>query len=246
MAQLNFAQIHPWARFTLLALFGSPLFIGNALHPQLHLDHWSKDLLAWSAYAIFIWLVIFLSIGLERLLQWLSAATVLGLTIVVLGVILRKLHIWELLHGLFGTSANATANAGQDELDLIYRLFMIMISLPFALFFINSFPASNLLGKVSVRSPERRHKLRVHAALALRVFQHVFEVATTTLVAWREENPELLLPRFRDDWRGSVFGRLGFLKWVRIAIWTWCLTLTLQTLLIVPIVVRDFKRLLPE
>lgn len=249
MSQLNFSQIQPsWLRLALLALISSPLFMGGALHARLHLEHWSRDLVGWSAYAIFIWLLILLSIGLERLVQWLSAATVVGLTVVISGGVLRKLHLWDLLQSLFGTAATSTVTtaAGQDELDLIYRLIMIMITLPLALFAINSFPASNLIQKISVRSHDRRHKLRVHCALALRVFQHVFEVATTTLVAWREENPELLLPRFRDDWRGSAVGRLGFLKWVRIAVWTWCLALTLQTVLIVPILVRDFKRLLPE
>jgi hypothetical protein len=157
------------------------------------------------------------------------------------------MHIWEFFQRiLLLPVSNNPVPVGQDELDLIFRLIMIMVSFPFVLFAITSFPAANLLQKVTVRSTERRNKLVVHCALFLRIFQHVLEVTTTTFTAWREENPEVILPRFRDDWRGSPLGRLGFISWFRMAVWTWCLALTLQTVLLVPIVVKDFKRLIPD
>jgi hypothetical protein len=245
---LKFAQVRPWwVRLAIVVAIGSPMITGGALHARLHEEHFFRDLAWWAAYSVFVWLFILICIGLERLIQWLSVAVVSGLTVALTGAALRKLKIWESVeHAVFWLTGAESAPVHQAELDLIFRLIIIMVSLPFALFVLNSFPAADLLKRIASRGPSKKALLTIKLALSLRIFQHVMEVVTTSLVSWREENPEIVLPRFRDDWRGTLLGRLKFFDWARTAVWAWCLTLTLHTLLIVPVVVRDFRRLLPE
>ena len=83
--------------------------------------------------------------------------------------------------------------------------------------------------------------LNVPAAIVLRMIQHVFELFTRLLLAWREENPDLIVPRSREDLRATLFGYGQLLPWVGRAVWTWCEALLAHSLLFVPVAVRDWQ-----
>lgn len=244
-ARFNFAEVKPWwVRLGLLVLTASPLLGVTDLHGQIHGAHLYTDLILWCSYGLFVWAVVGFSVGFERLLQWLSVATITGLTVAFTGAALRGMGFWRLLESLLvdaGLSA-PVPTAQEATLGLVLRLLVIMISLPLALFALQSFPAPNLLRRVVAPRLGWLQSLSVTVAVFLRMFQHVFEVATRMLVAWKEENPQLIVPRARGDWRVSLKARLGVFGWWQSAVWAWCLGLLCQALMPVPVVARDWSR----
>jgi hypothetical protein len=135
-----------------------------------------------------------------------------------------------------------TADPQQSLMDLLFRFLMILASAPFALLVINSFPATDLMRWVSRRGANRTTAVALVGAIFLRMLQHVGEVVTRCMVAWQEENPLVLLPRFSADWAGSIFRKIGILEWVKMAVVAWCGTIAMQSIAAVPTVVTDFRR----
>jgi hypothetical protein len=241
---LNYAKIRPWwFRLLLLILFAFPLLgLGN-LPTELHAESLFRSLGAWIAYAIFIWIIIGLAVGLDQLLSWLFVGVIFGLTVAVTGALLRHIHLWEFIEQLVAYVSNQAVSASSDEAVLVWRMIVTMIAVPYSLLMLESFPASDILHRVARPGRSKRKVLWLAAAIFLRVFQHVFEVAGNLFVAWKEENPRLLWPRHRDDWHGYGSGFKGVLKWIISAIWAWSVTLLEQAMLFVPTAVRDWIRI---
>jgi len=178
---------------------------------------------------------------MARLLQWLSAASVFGITLALTGGAFRRLDIWSWLERLLGQ--NTMTSPGQDpNVILTWKLLTILAVFPYALFFLNCFSVSELLKRVS-RMSRGGQTLGVHLALFIRVFQHGLESVTKALVAWREENPEMILPRFRCEWSSSSVSRLKFFPWFKDAVFAWCFAILMKTLAVVPIFVGDVERM---
>ncbi len=240
-ASLKIAEVRPWwLRLFFLGLLGSPLMTSGILHRQLHEDHFFRDLAYWTAYAVFIWLLVALCVGLKTLTEWLMIASISAMTILITGAIFRKLGVWETLQKL--VASPSTTDSAQDLMDLIFRFIMILVATPFALLIISSFPATDLMRWVSRQGATRTATVALVGAIFLRMLQHVGEVVTRCMLAWEEENPAILLPRYSADWAGSVVRKIGILEWVKVSVVAWCSVIAIHSLAAVPTVVKDFRR----
>jgi hypothetical protein len=240
-ALVNFTSLKPWwIRAFILALIGHPLIASPVLHSQLHKDHFFKDLALWTSYMVFVWLFIEFCVGLRTFLNWITVASMFALTVLMTGAVFRKLGAWDWLQDIYHGSH--VIDPQQNLMDLIFRFIMILASAPFALLVINSFPATDLMRWVSRRGASRTTTAALVGAIFLRMFQHVGEVVTRSMVAWREENPRIFVPRFSADWAGSIIEKIRMLEWVKVAIVTWCGAIAVQSIAAVPTVVMDFRR----
>ncbi len=238
---LGLTRIRPWwVRLILLALLAAPLFGKRGLHPTLHDTHVFVDIGSWTAYVCFIWGFVFVCVGVNRLIDWLSTAFMLALVLLLTGALLRKLGVWHFIEELLRV---APKDPDVVNLALIAQFFKVIATYPLALLTLVSFPASDLVRWASQLSSRRPRTWTLRLAILLRMLQNVAEVVTRCMVAWREENPQLIVPRFRADWHGSLFSRLGILSWAKDLLIIWPRTVAMQSLQAVPFVVRDFRRL---
>ena len=242
---VNLAHIKPWwLRFTLLFTLGCPMIFGFNQTIFLNGDDSLNKLLLWSLYFLFIWLFIALSVGIDGLFNWLGISVILGLTVAMTGAIFQKLGIWAIIMNLIPWVDPKSFRAPND-VDMVIKLLMIMGTLPYFLLFLGCFPAGDLLRRTADLQRSKFRKTRVVIALFLRVFQHVFEISSKMIIAWREENPDVIIPRFKSDWhRGSLYVVTGFVGWIRSAIWAWALGLLVHSLLFVPVAVRSWSAFL--
>jgi len=214
----------------------------GGLPVQLRSDAVFQDLGVWVSYGVFVWLLVGLAVGAEKLLSWLCVGVIFGLTVAVSGVVLRHMKVWELIQHLADYVSKSSPTVSTVEAELVKRLIVIMIAVPYSLLVLESFPASDILRRAARPNGSKHAELWLAVAIFLRVFQHVFEVAGNLLLAWREENPRLLLPRHQRDWHGLGAGA-GLLRWIKSSVWSWSVTLLEQALLFVPTAVRDWSRI---
>lgn len=241
---MNLVQVRPWwLRLAILALIACPLFGVSTLHTEIRPDHVFDDLAEWTAYSLFIWILVGLVVGLHRLIAWLSVSILFGITVAFSGAIIRKLGIWHVIEHLVKATTESQASLAQTEADLVLLLIRVTATLPIALLTLQSFPASDVLRRAA--RPDNSGHVReawLLTAIAIRIFQHVFEVAGSMFLAWREENPKILLPRYKNDWENGVKGRLGLIGWLKTSIWAWSVGLLQQSLVFVPVAVRDWGK----
>ena len=240
----NYAYIRPWwFRFLLLALFGSPLFGFGSLPSKVGLETIHQDLAIWCAYAVFIWLIIYLAVGIDRFVTWLCVGVIFGLTVLITGTLMRRAKIWEFVEGFAAAvSSQDLSTVTTSEANLVLRMIITMISIPYMFLAIECFPASQILNQLSRPSHTKYKEIWLGTAIFLRVFQHVFEVAGRMIIAWREENPNLVIPRHRNNWK-NLSKYTGIFSWIRTSVWVWSVTLIEQSLLFVPGAVRDWNRI---
>lgn len=249
MTNIEIASLRPWwLRLLLLGLIASPVLTHGRLHATIHAQHAFADLLQWVGYALFVWLFVSLCVGVDRLFRWLAVAAIFGFSLAFGGAFVDRIGVWDLLRNqVAALSPTATpSGATEHNFDLVYRLVMIMATLPYFLLVVNSFPAGDLFARALplVRSKAaRRVRLYVSLAVVLRMMQHVFELFTSLLVAWREENPIQILPRFKQDIHAPFPGYFTLIPWARASIWTWCQALLMHSLLFVPVVVSNWRDL---
>ena len=241
---INLVQVRPWwLRLAILVLIACPLFGVSALHTEIRPDHVFDDLAEWTAYSLFIWIIVGFVVGLDRLILWLSASALFGITVAISGAVIRKLGVWDAIEHLVRATTESQASLAQTEADLVLLLIRVTATVPVALLTLQSFPASDILKRAA--RPENSEHVReawLLTAIAIRIFQHVFEIAGSMFLAWREENPQVLLPRYKNDWEKGVKGRLGFLGWLKTSVWAWSMGLLQQSLVFVPVAVRDWGK----
>lgn len=231
--RLSFAQLRPaWLRLALLVAIGLAPMTGWSNFRLAWLPASLSFVVAWAAYAVFIWLLTLLNLGLERTLSLLSAPFVLALTTCLLGASMR---------GLFPFLAGG-ATKEVTSLRMVTLFFSIVSLIPYSLLVVNSFSVAGLARRVSQLGGARR-SLGVHGALFLRVLQHVGEVFSELLTAWREENPSRLLPRHRSDWHRSPLTSLYYLEWFRSAVGNWTLACLIHSLEPLPVFAHEISRL---
>lgn len=249
--QSRISSIKPWwLRLIFLILCGLPILTGwpikkiaklvasfppadSAIPVSASYTHLSL-LMVWLAYGIIIWLLIFWTVGKNQFWNYMVVAVVIGLTTAVLGAIARK--IAPFLAG------------GINSEEISFRMMMIFIlcivSVPFSLMCVNSFSAMGMVeGAARIRKAESKDPdLRIHFALALRMFQHAGEVVVTLFQIWKEENPQLLLPRNRRDFSSKWYSSMNFLPWVWEASIAWAFALMMITFAPLPLFICEFER----
>lgn len=238
MNRLNIANIKPWwLRLFLLIIIGLPFFTNWNL-TVFDLEKPLSQFIVWLGYGMFIWIFISLNIGYKKLFDYLSFAFPLALITILIGAAFR--HFIKLIFNEF--SLNYTNDYSSN---LINIFLLIIISIPYTLFFINCFSVSAFISRLSLSSG-RFIKLKIHIAFFLRVFQHTIEVFIELLEIWKEENPEQIKPRFREDWQTSKYSILHWIVWFKNTAITWSFGLLHNTFEAVQYIEKDIKIILTK
>lgn len=235
-AFLRVQNLRPWwLKMAVLILIGYPLFsnwpaamVASWLNQILPAKHGA--MLAWPLITFFIWVCCLPALGSAKLLDYLAAAYAMAITTTLSGAILRGL-----LPAIF--PADITA----DHLRLIRVYFNVLAVFPYSLTFINAFSVGELIARLA-GTRGRFKSAGLHLALALRVCQHVGEVVPRLLLVWREENPELLLPRFRDNWQ-SLGLLLRWPLWIARSIAQWIFACIILTFEPIPVMVSEIEQI---
>lgn len=228
-----------WLRLLALFILGFPLFTGwpinilasqllplaNGIDADLAKNELIASICAWSLYGGLIWLAVFLNVGAHKFLEYMSVAIVLALTTAILGAVVRKI-----LPFIEGRSI-----PGLVDFKMVWLYLMIMTSVPFSLMGINLFSASKLL-ELAQRKAEKNARFPMfylHLCLALRMLQHVGEVVVRLFDVWREEHPDVIVPRNRQEWKGKWYSSANFFPWAAEAVSAWiyaCMMMTFAPL----------------
>lgn len=230
---LKIAEVKPaWLKLLILLLIGLPPITGYPITIFATPENSLHNIMLWLAYGCFIWLFILLNVGLKQLLHYLSFPFTLALVTTFLGVIFRNFQSF-----IFEDSA---ADSEYISFKML-SLFVVMISvIPYTLFFINCFSVSSFVANLSF-DVKKNYKYKIHLALALRVFQHVGEVASNLLVVWKEENPLIIKPRFREDLTESKYSIVKWLNWFKNSAITWCFALLMHTFEAIPYLSEEMR-----
>jgi len=245
MKWFNISKIHIWwIRFFVLliiglpALFGWPLNqIAQSISKIYPLDKQTSGdftvILVWFCYALFIWIIVFSSAGKKNFFEYISASFIFGLTTILLGSIFRQ--IFPFITG--GLTNN------EISIMMIMKLFVVLIVVPYAFLFINSFSAKGLINRVSNKKGKLKN-IGLNCALILRVFQHAGEVVFNLMDIWKEEHPQKILPRHMRDWSLNWHSFAGIFPWVFSAVLAWVYAAMIHAFEPIPIMVDEVEKLL--
>lgn len=233
---LCFQCVRPWwLRMLLLLIAGLPLFTWwPATRLQLVLESFlpagQASFLVFPVITFYIWLVCLPSLGSRKMLDYLAAAFGIALTTVVSGAIIR-------ICMPFLFSENHLAG----QLRLLKLYFNILAVFPYSMTFLNSFSVSGLMTRLT-KSRGKFRETGLHLALALRICQHVGEVIPKLLLVWREDHPELLLPRFRQNWHGVAI-LLKWPAWIVRSLAQWIFACIILTFEPIPVMVNEIEQI---
>jgi hypothetical protein len=244
MKWLNIAAINTWwVRLMVLLLIGIPAFSGFPLRDliigmkvivPLYLDKVGEisSIVSWVLYACLVWLAVFSSVGARKFLEYLAGAFVIGLTTAILGSAMRK---------VFPFIAGSLTG---DEISLkMLKLLLIIISVvPYALLFVNSFSAKNMLSRLA-EAKGKRKEVGLHLALLLRIFQHTGEVVFNLVEIWTEEHPIKIIPRHRRDWHTKWYSIANIFPWAWSAILAWIYATMIHTFEPIPGMVAEVEKI---
>lgn len=230
---LRIVEVKPsWLKLLILLIIGLPPITGYPITIFMTPENSLSNILLWIGYGSFIWLFILLNVGLKQLFQYLTFPFTLALITVFLGALFRK--------GLSFILGNPETDSEYISFKML-SLFVVMISImPYTLFFINCFSVSSYISSLSFDTG-KNYKYKIHLALALRVFQHVGEVFSNLIVVWREENPIMFKPRFREDLAASRYSILWQLSWLKNSAITWCFALLMHTFEAIPYLSEEMR-----
>ncbi len=234
-AFLKLQNLRPWwLKMAVLILIGYPLISNRpagiiAVGLEKLVPETPGSVLALPIITFFIWACCLPSLGTAKLLDYLAAAYTMAITTVVSGAVLRGL-----LPALFPADS-------ADNFRLLRVYFNILAVFPYSLTFLNSFAVSNLMTRLT-KTRGRFRDAGLHLALALRICQHVGEVIPKLLLVWREENPDMLLPRCRDDWH-SISSLLRWPVWIIRSISQWIFACIILTFEPIPVMVNEIEQI---
>lgn len=244
-SSIQIQMIKPWwVRFTILVFVGIPSFTGypisniESTELAILLFITNSDLItifSWLSYAIFIWLLILLFTGLQKLVDFLTIASLFGLSVALFKTTIGRIPI--LSQGI---------SADEISINSIILLIKILTMIPYALVFVQSFSFTSVISNLSHKATTGGIIL-LHLAIFLRSFQYTIERFTTLLTVWIEENPKKLLPRYDLDLRGNILTKtLKYLDWIRYSAFTWVISSLVNTLEVVPVLVKQTKNINKE
>jgi hypothetical protein len=240
MKRIDITRLAVWMRALLFAVLVCPMLTSKLLHSAFHPDHFLLDLIYWTLYANVLWLFVIACVGEDRFIDWIKAPALFGLTTLASGIVLKDVGAWKILESYFGVVEKSSL---QFQLGLLYRFVVIIATSPLLLLAVHSFPASEGVRWVSKRGASRRTYFVLRLSLFLRILQLVAETVPRHILAWKEENPKVIWPRFRDNWQGSIPKKATVAKWVLQSVAAFCQSLAMQVLEALPMVVRDFRQI---
>jgi hypothetical protein len=220
-----------WLKLTILTALGLPLIMPLIELRQSAPTQDLNQVVVLTAYASLVWLVIAMVSGLESLFAYLSVAMFFAVSTMLGTVALSRLA------GLF-----PGLGTGSQRLDIqLYTMLLITISgVPLTLFGVQWFSASRLVERLRSSG---RGTFRLRVVVVLRVFQHLAEIFPQLVIVWREENPELWLPRHRTDWTLTPWNLPRFADWLYRAFMLWATCMLMHFLRIVPVIDIELGRL---
>ncbi len=228
-----------WLKFVLLLVLGLPGFSGwpngwliQRLQETGLFTVEIAHIGVWVFYACCVWLVVLVSAGPHKLLTYLGAAFILGLTVAILGAVMRGLFPFLAA----GMSRDATS------FKLIRIFINIIIFLPYSVLFINSFSAKKLIDRVA-RLDGRYRTAGLHLALAFRVFQHTGEVVFNLFQRGTEEYPEKIIPRNSGSPGVRWYAPGKILVWIWACIHAWIFACIIHTFEPIPAMVAEVERI---
>jgi len=244
MKWLNISSIRKWwLGFAVLLLLGLPALSGwpladvtkglERLIPfELQNVGEISNIVSWVIYSCIVWMVVFSSVGIRKFLEYLAASFIIGLTTALLGAVMRKAI--PILAG--------SLSADEISLKMVNLLLVIVTVVPYALMFVNSFSAKNLITKLT-NSKGKRKTMGLHFALLLRVIQHAGEVIFNLLEIWNEEYPDKILPRHRKDWGVKWYSFANIFPWAWGAVFAWIYATMIHTFEPIPSMVDEVENI---
>lgn len=233
-------EIKPWwLRLIILLSIGIPVLTGwpvniatESIKEILPVTPEMANIFVWMVYACFMWLVVFLSAGEKKLLEYLAIAFILGLTTSISGAIMRKVFPF-IAGGLSGYEVS---------FKMVKLLIMIITVVPYSILVMNSFSARNLIKNLTKMKGKFR-TIGLHFALAFRVFQHVGEVIFNLREIWSEEHPEKLFPRHRRGWSEEWYSGVNVFPWVWEAVFAWIFACIILAFEPIPAMVDEVEKI---
>lgn len=224
-----------WLKLALLLLTGMPLFStlpssAVAIGLKEYFGEALAEILSVATFTLIVWSVCLFSLGYRKFLEYLAGAFMMALTTVLLGALIRKLLPVSIFHDSQASSIRL--------LKLFYNILMVF---PYSLMFINSFSAGNLIKRMTGARGHTRN-LGLHLALTLRIFQHVGDVISRLLLIWKEEHPQLLLPRHRKDW-AMLSIPFFYSRWLLQSIIQWIFACIILAFEPIPVMVEEIEQL---
>lgn len=244
MKWLNISVISPWwVRFIVLIILGIPAFsgwpLGDLTHGIANIVPFDMEkagpvssVISWVLYACFVWLVVFSSVGHEKFLEYLAASFIIGITTAILGSVMRK--AFPVIAG--------SLTGDEISLDMFNKLLIIVTVVPYALLFINSFSAKNIITKLA-NVKGKQKTIGLHLALLLRVIQHAGEVIFNLFEIWTEEHPERIIPRHRKDWGAKWYSSANIFPWAWSAVFAWIYATMIHTFEPIPGMVDEVEKI---
>jgi hypothetical protein len=219
----------PWARLSLLIVLAIPCFSMAPFALWAPNPNSFSFVALWIVYSVLISTIIVRSVGVNEWIGWFAAACLLavvtaGLTTGILSGI-KLVGLDTFLYNPDGTPYTHT----QWSWDQLRRGIIMVTVIPYAIFVAHSFSVSNAVRR-AIELTGRRRWLARKVLISLRVVQHAVEVLPPMLVIWREEHPELILPRLRRDISGGYRKILACSTWLFFSSWTWATALLLFAL----------------
>jgi hypothetical protein len=228
------------ARLAVLIIIFFPLFIPviGMFDVSNHLHHETPEQIAkivpYLIYAFIVYFLISFTFGLTGLSGLLLIATPIALSVsLARGLTPHIPYIGDFLQG-------SKPDADRSFLSIMQFVKMLIL-IPGPLFIMRCFPAHEIISKIqlSKKSPEYLIKF----AIISRMFVVVTEAVSKFWGAWREENPRLILPRYRIDISTSQ-------KLVKSPLWllgaskTWCFALVVYSMEQIPPLIYQIDNVL--
>lgn len=218
-----------WLKAAGLALVASPLFTPMIVPHGRDAGDALRVMLELGAYSALVWAMIAAFSGLDTLAEYLSVGFFFGVTTAILTGLVAALT--KLLPSL-GLGA-------PTDLQILRTFLTTAVGVPLALFAVQCFPVGKILQRLH---SGRRSSYDSRVAVVLRVFQHLAEVFPRLAFAWREECPQLWLPRHRLDWTANPLALAQFWDWMLRAAMLWSRALLMHCMRIVPVVTAEVGR----
>lgn len=227
-----------WLKRLLITLLAAPL-VNMSL-----VTTWAKDdtisrIVAITIYVVTVWVVIIVFAGYKKFINYISFAAVMVVSTAVIG-----LSMQAALKAAFGVNWFHPLDPAAEQEKTFSLVVMLIVSIPYALFLIQSFSVSNAIERIS-RFADTSSASRIKVAVCLRVLQHMGETFSSLITVWRESNPAVYSPRHRDDWINLNFiGRaLQAFSWLGVLAQMWARALLVLGLRIVPVIEVEFGRI---
>lgn len=260
----------PWLRLLVLALVGLPMISGwplrdagsrlneltrrisvgvrvptstgaedartnapNALY--CHQGHTPAHALVWLIYASGVSILIVINVGPREWFVFFSIASLLTTVTCLTGAVVSSAR-----NVIFG-NADSQAQALWSVHYLVKACIMLSV-VPFGMFAVGCFSPSNML-QAAIQHGRAFQSLTIRLTTIVRVLQHVLYVVVALFGAWREENPDLIVPRHRVDMRGNVAAGIAkWAAWGEESLRTWCFALLMHTLEPIPLFCREIEQ----